>query len=105
MTNDIQALIVESTNKAGAVAGTSVDTVLFPLDTIKTRLQSRMGFAKAGGFRNIYKGLSSAVIGSAPSAALFFTTYERTKKAVHFIENKQLAYMIAASCGEIVFQN
>ncbi len=45
---------------AGAFAGTTVDTILFPLDTIKTRLQAKQGFYKAGGFRNIYSGLSFA---------------------------------------------
>lgn len=35
---------------AGGVAGVSVDLILFPLDTIKTRLQSPQGFYKAGGF-------------------------------------------------------
>lgn len=53
--------------KAGAVAGASVDCVLFPLDTIKTRLQSEHGFFKAGGFKRIYAGLGSSVVGSAPN--------------------------------------
>jgi len=57
--------------QAGALAGTSVDTVLFPLDTIKTRLQSAEGFQKSGGFKGIYAGLKSAVAGSAPSGKPF----------------------------------
>ncbi len=48
------------------MAGTSVDVALFPLDTIKTRLQSSQGFIKAGGFNGVYKGLSAAAAGSAP---------------------------------------
>lgn len=48
------------------MAGTSVDIALFPLDTVKTRLQSAEGFFKAGGFRGIYSGLSAAAAGSAP---------------------------------------
>ena len=63
---------------AGGCAGTSVDVALFPIDTIKTRLQSPNGFWKAGGFRGIYNGLGAAALGSAPGAALFFTTYEVT---------------------------
>lgn len=55
--------------QGGAVAGTSVDIALFPLDTIKTRLQSAHGFFKAGGFRGIYSGLSAAAAGSAPGGA------------------------------------
>lgn len=48
------------------MAGTSVDVALFPLDTVKTRLQSAEGFWKSGGFRGVYRGLSVAAAGSAP---------------------------------------
>ncbi|VDM08765.1 unnamed protein product, partial [Wuchereria bancrofti] len=51
----------------GATAGLVVDLTLYPLDTIKTRLQSSEGFAAAGGLRNIYRGMGSVVIGSAPN--------------------------------------
>lgn len=53
---------------AGGAAGTSVDILLFPLDTIRTRLQSQKGFWSSGGFRGIYSGLLSASVGSAPTA-------------------------------------
>lgn len=64
---------------AGGIAGTTVDLTLFPLDTLKTRLQSSAGFFASGGFRGIYRGVGSAALGSAPGAALFFSTYEATK--------------------------
>ena len=64
---------------AGALAGTTVDLSLFPLDTLKTRLQSSQGFFASGGFRGIYRGVGSAVVGSAPGAAFFFVTYETVK--------------------------
>ncbi|OBT57218.1 hypothetical protein VE04_02699 [Pseudogymnoascus sp. 24MN13] len=35
---------------SGALAGTTVDLSLYPLDTLKTRLQSPLGFRAAGGF-------------------------------------------------------
>ncbi len=50
-------------NKSGATAGTSVDLILFPLDTVKTRLQSKIGFWKSGGFKGIYSGLPSILLG------------------------------------------
>ena len=56
------------------------------IDTLKTRMQSPQGFLKAGGFRGIYNGLGAAAAGSAPGAALFFSTYEvrnQTKKDPH----------------------
>lgn len=65
---------------AGGMAGTSVDVALFPLDTIKTRIQSSPGFWKSGGFSRIYAGLGPAALGSAPNAALFFVTYDVSKR-------------------------
>lgn len=65
---------------SGAVAGIACDCVLYPLDTIKTRMQSRAGFFGSGGFHQLFRGVGSAALGSAPSAALFFSTYEGSKK-------------------------
>jgi len=55
--------------QAGGLAGTSVDLLFFPIDTVKTRLQSAQGFAKAGGFGGIYKGVGSVIVGSAPGGS------------------------------------
>uniref|UniRef100_A0A8D2LAC0 Mitochondrial S-adenosylmethionine carrier protein n=1 Tax=Varanus komodoensis TaxID=61221 RepID=A0A8D2LAC0_VARKO len=90
---------------AGGLAGTCVDLVLFPLDTVKTRLQSPQGFKKAGGFRGIYAGVPSAAVGSFPNAAAFFVTYEYMKAVLHTATSPYLnpiTHMLAASCGEIV---
>mmetsp|Transcript_26507 Transcript_26507/g.52798 ORF Transcript_26507/g.52798 Transcript_26507/m.52798 type:complete len:285 (+) Transcript_26507:73-927(+) len=67
---------------AGGVAGFTVDVALYPIDTLKTRLQSPQGFAKAGGTRGVYAGIGAVSVGSAPGAALFFVTYEGLKPAV-----------------------
>lgn len=67
---------------SGGLAGTTVDVALFPIDTIKTRLQSPQGFRGAGGFKGIYNGLGAAAAGSAPGAALFFSTYEVRSSAL-----------------------
>ena len=53
--------------QSGGVAGLTVDVTLFPLDTIKTRLQSRRGFWASGGFKRIYAGIGPAAVSSAPS--------------------------------------
>ncbi|XP_011356774.1 S-adenosylmethionine mitochondrial carrier protein isoform X2 [Pteropus vampyrus] len=90
---------------AGGVAGVSVDLILFPLDTIKTRLQSPQGFNKAGGFRGIYAGVPSAAIGSFPNAAAFFITYEYVKWFLHTDSSSYLMpakHMLAASAGEVI---
>lgn len=89
---------------AGAIAGTTVDVVLFPLDTLKTRLQSQQGFLKAGGFKKIYSGIASAALGSAPTSALFFCTYEGVKQFVGPVMPSLMAplvHSIAAACGEV----
>eukprot|EP00835_Amoeboradix_gromovi_P004706 NODE_384_length_9596_cov_0.282510.p4 type:complete len:212 gc:universal NODE_384_length_9596_cov_0.282510:8671-9306(+) len=61
---------------AGALSGLTVDVFLFPLDTIKTRLQASQGFMKAGGFKSVYRGLLPVLLGSMPSAGVFFTVYD-----------------------------
>jgi len=88
----------------GGIAGTSVDVALFPIDTIKTRCQSQQGFVKAGGVRGIYSGLSAAVSGSAPSAALFFATYETVKPFASrvFSDRPVVVQAVSASIGECV---
>ncbi|KAL2044353.1 hypothetical protein N7G274_003058 [Stereocaulon virgatum] len=105
---------------AGALAGTTVDFSLYPIDTLKTRLQSQPGFHASGGFRGIYAGVGSALIGSAPGAALFFVSYEGVKSVLQKARaedgyssggqagkwirgewTEPLEHMIAASVGEI----
>ncbi|CUS08197.1 unnamed protein product [Tuber aestivum] len=96
---------------AGGFAGTAVDLSLYPLDTLKTRLQSSGGFFANGGWSGVYKGVGSVIAGSAPGAALFFVTYEATKSAL--ARSRQFYgrdtagavavgdHMLAASLGEI----
>jgi solute carrier family 25 S-adenosylmethionine transporter 26 len=99
---------------AGALAGTTVDLSLYPLDTLKTRIQSSSGFLASGGFTGIYRGVGSAIIGSAPGAALFFCTYEYSKsflsarrQAKEVTEGQvgewivPIEQMMAASLGEV----
>ncbi|XP_061252434.1 mitochondrial S-adenosylmethionine carrier protein isoform X6 [Bos javanicus] len=90
---------------AGGVAGVSVDLILFPLDTIKTRLQSPQGFYKAGGFCGVYAGVPSTAIGSFPNAAAFFVTYEYVKWILHTDSSSYfmpVTHMLAASVGEVI---
>ncbi|OLN86186.1 putative mitochondrial carrier protein PET8 [Colletotrichum chlorophyti] len=99
---------------AGGIAGTTVDLSLFPLDTLKTRLQSSAGFFPSGGFTGIYRGIGSALVGSAPGAAFFFCTYEASKSVISArlsslsSPGSQKAswvdpatHMLAASLGEV----
>ncbi|XP_061933869.1 S-adenosylmethionine mitochondrial carrier protein homolog isoform X1 [Apis cerana] len=96
---------MDAYNKAGGLAGTVVDIILFPLDTLKTRLQSKQGFIKSGGFFNLYKGIFPVIIGSAPSASLFFVTYESIKNLAQYKIPKEydsFLHMSSASLAEMV---
>lgn len=97
---------------AGALSGLSVDLLFYPIDTLKTRLQSSQGFIQAGGFSGIYRGIGSVAVGSAPGAACFFVTYESLKPffASHFQKDSRsvstptadaLVHMTAASVAEV----
>lgn len=86
------------------MAGTAVDLSLYPLDTIKTRLQSRGGFFANGGWAGIYRGVGSVILGSAPGAALFFVVYDGVKaygKVDGATGSTAGRQMMAASMGEI----
>lgn len=74
---------------AGAFAAFTVDLIVYPLDTIKTRIQSpdyrrlytsgvNNGTNRAL-FRGVYQGVGSVIIATLPSSGAFFTTYEGVK--------------------------
>ncbi|KAL9105997.1 MAG: hypothetical protein Q9227_008905 [Pyrenula ochraceoflavens] len=104
---------------AGALAGLTVDVSLYPLDTIKTRLQKtheassfvRPRLSAIAAFRSIYAGLPSVLLGSAPSAASFFVVYDGLKRTLQpengnpppFLLSMppSVVHMTAASIGEI----
>ena len=71
---------------SGVVAGATVETALYPIDTIKTRMQVAR-VAAGGGYhgsvnmwRHLYKGLGGNLVGVVPSCALFFAVYEPAKR-------------------------
>ncbi|KKY27710.1 putative mitochondrial carrier protein [Phaeomoniella chlamydospora] len=98
---------------SGALAGLTVDVSLFPIDTIKTRLQSAISgkpapkpsqsLSPAIFFRRLYAGLPSTLLGSAPSAASFFVVYDHFKTTLTPLcpNTPSLAHMTASSLGEI----
>ena len=74
---------------AGAFAAFTVDLIVYPLDTVKTRLQSpdykRLYTHGANNavsrnlFKGVYQGVGSVIIATLPSSGAFFTTYEGIK--------------------------
>lgn len=108
---------------AGALAGLTVDFSLYPLDTIKTRLQSQLlqgarhvstvttRHTLTGTIRSMYAGLPSALLGSMPSAASFFVVYDGVKRSLLPAPNTTTTttttasasaiHMLASTLGEI----
>jgi hypothetical protein len=76
---------------AGALAGITEHVVTYPLDSMKTRMQ-QLNFEQKSlwrgllnvkateGLNILWRGLPSVVAGSGPAHALFFATYEQSKK-------------------------
>lgn len=98
-----------------------MDFSLYPLDTVKTRLQSNLTTAHKnasatllprhtiqGTLRSMYAGLPSALLGSMPSAAFFFLVYDGVKRGMSTTDSNGTeqahqvhVHMLASSLGEI----
>ena len=91
---------------AGGVAGTSIDFVLYPVDSIKTRLQAsstKKDFVKSAESVSKFKGLASAMAASFPCAATFWATYELSKYVLRGcgVFNLTFEHMLAGSIAEL----
>lgn len=88
---------------AGGTAGVVVETVLYPIDTIKTRLQA----ARGGGqivLKGLYSGLAGNLAGVLPASALFVGVYEPAKQKLlrMFPENlSAVAHLTAGAIGGV----
>ncbi|KAL3460674.1 mitochondrial carrier domain-containing protein [Aspergillus heterothallicus] len=103
---------------SGAVAVVTVDFLVYPFDTLKTRIQSPNYSAaykdaatntirKNVLFRGLYQGVFSVVLSTIPASGAFFTTYENVKAA--FNKSKQshslptpVINALSSSAGESV---
>ncbi|GMN33408.1 hypothetical protein TIFTF001_004144 [Ficus carica] len=96
---------------AGGTAGVVVETALYPIDTIKTRLQAeenhKMAYqaAQGGGkivLKGLYSGLAGNLAGVLPASAVFVGVYEPTKLKLlrMFPENlTAVAHLTAGAIG------
>jgi hypothetical protein len=69
--------------QAGAIAAFTVDVLVYPLDTIKTRIQSQ-DYIKTysdssknniWAVRGLYQGIGSVVLATLPAGSLYLTDY------------------------------
>ena len=72
---------------------------LYPIDTIKTRMQAMRsggGFRamlQAGGGRALYAGVWGNLVGVAPASAIFMAVYEPVKQAVAAAVSEDRAFL------------
>jgi len=74
---------------AGSIAGAAEHLVVFPVDTIKTFLQTEGNtgkqelkeLVKTHGFRRLWRGVSTTLVGCIPAHAGYFSIYEWGKVA------------------------
>ncbi|KAK7542676.1 mitochondrial carrier domain-containing protein [Phyllosticta citribraziliensis] len=79
---------------AGAFAGIAEHSVMYPIDLLKTRMQvanpsptavysgisnAMITITRLEGFRTLWRGVSSVVLGAGPAHAVYFATYEAVK--------------------------
>lgn len=102
---------------AGAFGGAVGDSAMHSLDTVKTRQQGLLFnpkyrhmvlayttiFKEEGLFRGLYGGYTPAILGSIPSTAAFFGTYEYSKRFMigQMGINDTVAYFFAGILGDM----
>ncbi|KAF8141634.1 mitochondrial carrier domain-containing protein [Boletus edulis] len=103
---------------AGALAGITEHAVMFPIDSIKTRMQvfaaspaavyTGIGNAftrihATEGMRVLWRGVSSVILGAGPAHAVHFGTYEAVKELVggNNAGNQWLATSLAGASATI----
>ncbi|WVZ62745.1 hypothetical protein U9M48_012455 [Paspalum notatum var. saurae] len=97
---DLLRLLLEGAF-AGGAAGVVVETALYPIDTIKTRLQAAQGGSKIQ-WKGLYAGLGGNIVGVLPASAVFVGVYEPAKRKLleMFPENlSAIAHLTAGAIG------
>ncbi|XP_072289253.1 mitoferrin-1 [Eucyclogobius newberryi] len=106
---------------AGAVAGVLEHTVMYPVDSVKTRMQSLQPDPNAQyrsvyealkriiqteGFLRPFRGLNITMLGAGPAHALYFACYERVKRPLSDViqngRNSHLANGVAGSVATVL---
>uniref|UniRef100_A0A0N4ZFS7 Mitoferrin-1 n=1 Tax=Parastrongyloides trichosuri TaxID=131310 RepID=A0A0N4ZFS7_PARTI len=97
---------------AGAMAGMVEHCVMFPLDSVKTRLQSLCpcpearcptpihgvaSIMKREGWKRPLRGVSAVAAGSIPAHALYFSVYEKSKHFFGKVSNGNSVFSYGVS--------
>eukprot|EP00037_Helgoeca_nana_P019841 m.194836 g.194836 ORF g.194836 m.194836 type:complete len:307 (-) comp25024_c0_seq1:1180-2100(-) len=101
---------------AGSIAGICEHTVMFPVDTVKTRLH-RLQPGAAAAYRGtvdalrtiariespqaLFRGISVVAIGAGPAHAIYFSSYEQAKKMLNISDTAADNPMATAAAGVV----
>ena len=92
---------------SGGLAGISIDFVLFPIDSIKTRLQAssnNQNYIRDAATISKFKGVASQMAASFPCAAAFWLSYEFSKyffkRYTDSFLNVHLQHILASTTAE-----
>mmetsp|Transcript_13534 Transcript_13534/g.27665 ORF Transcript_13534/g.27665 Transcript_13534/m.27665 type:complete len:264 (-) Transcript_13534:953-1744(-) len=99
---------------AGALAGMVEHTLMFPVDTIKTRMQAYTGVGQfsptvgtvravqgivaAEGAGVLWRGITAVALSAGPAHAIYFAIYEATKRRMVDVRGGHQPLAVAA-CG------
>lgn len=78
---------------------------LYPIDTIKTRLQLMLkgggwkALVKQGGAKNLYAGVWGNLVGVAPASAVFMGIYEPVKAAISERVSEDKSFLAPLGAG------
>ncbi|MCJ1226187.1 Fe(2+) transporter [Toensbergia leucococca] len=99
---------------AGAFAGIAEHSIMYPVDSLKTRLQivnpspgavytglsnAVSTISKIEGVGSLWRGVSSVIVGAGPAHAVYFATYESVKQAMGGNEGNDHHPLAAATSG------
>ncbi|XP_055627266.1 mitoferrin [Toxorhynchites rutilus septentrionalis] len=101
---------------AGAIAGVMEHCVMYPLDSVKTRMQSLTHVAmhdtiastmrdmvRTEGLMRPFRGVGAVVAGAGPAHAFYFGAYEYSKEAIGRISDQhQINYMVSAALATLL---
>ncbi|TYK10935.1 mitoferrin-like [Cucumis melo var. makuwa] len=98
---------------AGSIAGSVEHMAMYPVDTLKTRIQALGGgsstvrqalgsILKVEGPAGLYRGIGAMGLGAGPAHAVYFSVYEFAKEGFSMgNKNNPLAHAIAGVCATV----
>uniref|UniRef100_A0A2M3ZFI8 Mitoferrin n=1 Tax=Anopheles braziliensis TaxID=58242 RepID=A0A2M3ZFI8_9DIPT len=101
---------------AGAIAGIMEHCVMYPLDSVKTRMQSLThmkahdtilstlrDMVRTEGAMRPFRGVMAVVAGAGPAHALYFGAYECSKEMIATVSDRDhVNYMLSAAAATLV---